>query len=310
VTGCATRLLERATDSCRCPNTASADELLVAVSSAYAPLRASSCETAAVSSKSDWSIQRDRPSRRSNRSACTRLRLPAFAELATCADREFARRARKARQAAAADRPQALEPEGMVRRGFHATARIGSGAIFGEPAPWAPPRRRADCAEGEDVGRRTSRFLGGVGAPAGRERPSKIGSALSPANNDPDLTERSPMPVGVGDTTRTTSAAPGRRQRLADVVARRARRRRPERARLRVGRVPRNALATHAASFPDHWRGRSPSTTLLRLLLDQAGDVRKRPVPRLRRADHRAATWMVMDAVRAHGRHGRRRRGS
>jgi len=45
--------------------------------------------------------------------------------------------------------------------------------------------RRADLREAKTLVANHRRFLGGVGAPAVRERPVEDGSALSPANNDP-----------------------------------------------------------------------------------------------------------------------------
>src|SRR4030095_10218533 len=76
---------------------------------------------------------------------------------------------------------------------------IGSGAIFGEPQPWAilagiPTRKKARTLVANH-----RRFLGGVDAPALVNGPSKIGSSLSPASNDPDVTERSQPPGGVGN---------------------------------------------------------------------------------------------------------------
>src|SRR5262249_52470178 len=131
--------------------------------------------------------------------------------------------------------------------------QIGAGAIFGEPQPWAilsgvPSRRQA----GRLVAN-IRRFLDGVGAPHG---PARIGSSLTPAPDDPGVTEGSLPPTGVGDNNANyvggvwfdvngwLTWALGE---LDGVV--------PQARRRAWDEYTRNTLATHAATFPDHWAG-------------------------------------------------------
>jgi hypothetical protein len=89
---------------------------------------------------------------------------------------------------------------GWYSRGYRGTQRVGEGVIFGEPQPWA---LLTGAPEGDRAARLVAnvrRYLGGVGAPAALHGPARIGSSISPAKADPDVTERSfPLSDGVGD---------------------------------------------------------------------------------------------------------------
>jgi hypothetical protein len=153
------------------------------------------------------------------------------------------------------------------------------------------------------VGANIRRFLGGVGAPAIVHGPTRIGSSLTPARNDPDVTERSPEPVGVGDNNANyvggvwfdvngwLTWALGE---LDGVV--------PHARRFAWSEYTRNTLANHATQFPDHWAGTisvddtcyayystHPERCGNDLYRQYDGQITEQP------------TWMVMDAIRLAG---------
>ena len=193
--------------------------------------------------------------------------------------------------------------KGWYSRGYGGDRQIGSGAIFGEPQPWAilsgaPNRQRATRLVAN-----IRRFLDGVGAPPQVHGPSRIGSSLSPASNDPDVTERSSPPGGVGDNNANyvggvwfdvngwLTWALGE---LDGVV--------PGARRYAWSEYTRNTLATHATAFPDHWAGTisvddtcyayyasRPAQCGNDLYRQYDGQITEQP------------TWMVMDAIRLAG---------
>jgi Glycosyl hydrolase 36 superfamily, catalytic domain/Glycosyltransferase family 36 len=231
----------------------------------------------------------------------------AYPKLADLADRlgdhEFALELR----ARAAELRRVLRGEwtgrGWYPRGYGGDRQIGSGAIFGEPQPWAvlagiPTRRQA-----KRLVANVRRFLGGVGAPPIVHGPSRIGSSLTPAHDDPDVTERSTMPVGVGDNNANyvggvwfdvngwLTWALGE---LDGVV--------PRARRFAWSEYVRNTLANHAIQFPDHWAGTisiddtcysyyssHPERCGNDLYRQYDGQITEQP------------TWMVMDAIRLAG---------
>ena len=192
---------------------------------------------------------------------------------------------------------------GWYPRGYGGDRQIGEGAIFGEPQPWAilagiPTPRRA-----RRLVANIRRFLDGVGAPAIVHGPTRIGSSLTPARNDPDVTERSADPVGVGDNNANwvggvwfdvngwLTWALGE---LDGVV--------PHARRLAWSEYTRNTLANHATQFPDHWAGTisvddtcyayyssHPEQCGNDLYRQYDGQITEQP------------TWMVMDAIRLAG---------
>jgi hypothetical protein len=230
---------------------------------------------------------------------------PRLAELADRrGDRAFARTLRARGAELRRTTRKRWTGKGWYARGLKADgSEIGSGAIFGEPQPWAilaglPTRRKAKTLVANH-----RRFLGGVDAPAVVHGPSKIGSSLSPASNDPDVTERSQPPGGVGDNNAnyvggtwfdvngwlTWSLG-----ELDGVV--------PHARDYAWDEYTRNTLATHATAFPDHWAGTisvddvcyayyatRPEQCGNDLYRTYDGQITEQP------------TWMVMDAIRLAG---------
>ena len=230
---------------------------------------------------------------------------PRLAELADrLGDRTFARTLRQRGAELRGVVRKRWTGKGWYARGIKADgSEIGTGAIFGEPQPWAilagvPTRRKARTLVANH-----RRFLGGVDAPAIVNGPSKIGSSLSPASNDPDVTERSQPPGGVGnnnanyvggtwfDVNGWLTWSLGE---LDGVV--------PNAREYAWDEYTRNTLATHAAQFPDHWAGTisiddvcysfyssRPEQCGNDLYRTYDGQITEQP------------TWMVMDAIRLAG---------
>ena len=142
--------------------------------------------------------------------------------------------------------------KGWYYRGYSLATQMGKGAIYGEPQPWAmlagvpsPDQERALVAN-------IRRYLTGIGAPGG---PSRIGSAQSPAANDPGVTETD-LPAGVGDNhavfvggvwfavngwlTWALGDADGVVPRARDYA---------------FSELKRNTLAVRATVYPGHWDG-------------------------------------------------------
>jgi hypothetical protein len=101
------------------------------------------------------------------------------------------------------------------------------------------------------------RYLDGVGAPATVHGPDRIGTSLSPAANDPGITETTTFPgTGEGDNN---AVYPGGTwyepdgwlawayAALGNEV--------PQSGALALDEYERSTLAAHAASFPDQWVG-------------------------------------------------------
>ena len=133
--------------------------------------------------------------------------------------------------------------KGWFSRGYSGTRQIGAGAINSEPQPWAVLAGAASRSRQKTLVRNIRRFLTGIGAPGG---PSKIGSAQSPARNDPEVTEQGIVPqdsaVYVGNVWFALNGAlvwgvAGIDEKFA------------------WDEFVRNTLAQHASAFPDHWDG-------------------------------------------------------
>ena len=229
---------------------------------------------------------------------------PRLADLADLrGDRAFAaqlrRRAAELREVVARE----WTGRGWYSRGYNGSLQIGTGAIFGEPQPWAvlagvPGPRRARTLVAN-----IRRFLTGVGAPAGLGGPARIGSAMSPAERDPLVTEAPTSPELKSDGA---SQWPGgvwfdingwltwALAELDGVV--------PGAARYAWDEYTRNTLAAHANAYPRHWDGtisiddacnahyaQSPSRCGIVLFDDYQGQITEQP------------TWMVMNAVNLAG---------
>lgn len=72
---------------------------------------------------------------------------------------------------------------GWYARDCASDREIGSGAIFGEPQPWAILAGASNSSQARMLVARIRRHLMGVGAPADRHGPSRIGSS------DPGITD-------------------------------------------------------------------------------------------------------------------------
>ena len=227
---------------------------------------------------------------------------PRLAELAELrGDRAFAAKLRT-RAAELRATVRAEWTGGWYLRGYTAAGTpIGSGAIFGEPQPWAILAGVPSRSQARTLVANIRRFLTGIGAPAALGGPAEIGSAQSPAAADPAVTEP-PTPGGFDGASQyvggvwydvngwltwalasldgTVSGAP----------------------RYAWSEYTRNTLAAHATAFPRHWDGTvsvddacnafyasRPADCGVGLYSDYAGQITEQP------------TWMVMDAVNLAG---------
>ncbi|HVT36390.1 MAG TPA: hypothetical protein VHE37_12440, partial [Nevskiaceae bacterium] len=145
---------------------------------------------------------------------------------------------------------------GWYSRGYSGTRQLGSGAIYGEPQPWAILAGIPDDAQAATLVNNIARYLTGIGAPAELHGPALIGSSISPAKADPDISEFQIDPNGVGDgnavyvggawyaidgplawaQARLDGRVPGAAERAWDELLR-------------------NTLKTHAQVFPQNWDG-------------------------------------------------------
>jgi hypothetical protein len=191
-------------------------------------------------------------------SAQTAYVYPRLAELADArGDKAFAGELRKSGARDLATERREWTGRGWYSRGYAGSRQLGSGAVFGEPQPWAllagaPKSRR----QARKVVANVRRFLTGVGAPAVIHGPARIGSSQTPASNDPDVTERSDPPrtiggngaVYVGGTWFAVNGWLTWALASLDGVV-------PHAASYALDEFARNTLAAHAAVFPDHWDG-------------------------------------------------------
>jgi hypothetical protein len=146
---------------------------------------------------------------------------------------------------------------GWYARGYAGNREIGTGAIFGEPQPWAILAGAPSPAQDRTLVSRIRRFLTGVGAPRSLNGPARIGSSQSPAADDPLVTEHShPTTGGLrGDA----AVFPGGSWyaingwltwalgTLGGAV--------PHAREYAFSELERNTLAAHATAYPRHWDG-------------------------------------------------------
>ena len=233
---------------------------------------------------------------------------PRLAELAELrGDRRFAATLRRRGAELRAFVARQWTGRGWYARGFSGDRLIGSGAIFGEPQPWAVLAGVPTQARAQRLVANIRRFLTGIGAArrpepdrlddlagGGRPRRHRAPHRLGPARATPaTLVGASQFPGGVwfdvnGWLTWALSQLDG-------VV--------PRRAALRVGRVhAQHAGGAHPA-FPDHWNGTissddacngfyspEPARCGIGGAVDAwAGEITEQP------------TWMVMNAIRLAG---------
>jgi hypothetical protein len=228
---------------------------------------------------------------------------PRLAELAELrGDRAFAAKLRARAAELRATVRREWTGRGWYSRGYTAAGtQIGSGAIFGEPQPWAilagaPGHHRATRLVAN-----IRRFLTGVGAPAAIGGPARIGSAQSPAAADPAVTE-APTYVGFDGASQYVGGVwydvngwlTWALASLDGTV--------PGAARYAWSEYTRNTLAAHASAFPRHWGGTisvddacnafyaaDPARCGVGLYNDYAGQITEQP------------TWMVMGALNLAG---------
>lgn len=147
--------------------------------------------------------------------------------------------------------------QGWYARGYAGSTQLGSGAIWLEPQPWAILAGAPTPSQAATLVANIRRYLDGIGAPAELDGPDRIGTSLSPAADDPGITERTALPgSGEGDNN---AVYPGGTwyepdgwltwayATLGTEV--------PNSGSLALDEYERSTLARHAASFPDDWVG-------------------------------------------------------
>jgi hypothetical protein len=147
---------------------------------------------------------------------------------------------------------------GWYSRGYSGARQLGSGAIFGEPQPWAMLAGVPNASKARTLVANIRRFLTGVGAPRQLHGPAKTGSSQSPSTDDPLVTERSNPAVGDFVGTRNAVWVGGSWYAingalvwglgtLQGVV--------PHAVDYAFDEFKRNTLAAHAHAYPKHWAG-------------------------------------------------------
>lgn len=145
---------------------------------------------------------------------------------------------------------------GWYSRGYSGVRQIGSGAIFGEPQPWAILAGVPDdVTQIQTLYDNIQRFLTGIGAPPEVNGPAKIGSSQSPFLNDPDVDETSfPTVPGsdnavfVGGVWYAVNGWLTWAMGTLDGVIEGA-------AEFALDELERNTLKAHAEAFPEEWNG-------------------------------------------------------
>jgi Glycosyl hydrolase 36 superfamily, catalytic domain/Glycosyltransferase family 36 len=180
---------------------------------------------------------------------------PRFATVAAASgDRAFAAELRAAGAANYATLRGQWTGLGWYSRGYSGNRQLGAGAIFGEPQGWAMLAGAPSTTQAATLVRNIRRFLTGIGAPAAVRGPARIGSSLTPAANDPDVTERTSGGIGdnnanfVGGVWFAVNGWLTWGLGTLDRVV-------PHATQYAWDELIRNMLATHAAVFPNHWDG-------------------------------------------------------
>src|SRR5207237_8686301 len=83
---------------------------------------------------------------------------------------------------------------GWYSRAYSGQRQVGKGVTFGEPPPRAILAGAPRAAQARTLIANIRRFLDGVNAPRQIHGPAVIGSAITPAGNDPGVPERGPTP--------------------------------------------------------------------------------------------------------------------
>jgi hypothetical protein len=190
-------------------------------------------------------------------SAQTAYVYPRLAELARArGDKRFAADLRESGARDRATERREWTGGGWYSRGYAGERQIGSGAVFGEPQPWAILARAPSRTKAALVVKNIRRYLTGIGAPAVVHGPARIGSSQSPAANDPGVTEHSQPSNGIGGNAAvyvggTWFAVNGWLTWALGTLDRAV----PHAAAYAFDEFRRNTLAAHGAAFPRHWDG-------------------------------------------------------
>jgi len=147
--------------------------------------------------------------------------------------------------------------QGWYARGYADNQQLGSGAIWLEPQPWAILAGAPSPGQAVTLVDNIRRYLDGVGAPTNLGGPDRIGTSLSPARDDPGVTETTPLPgTGEGDNN---AVYPGGTWYEPDgwlTWAYASLDGEVPRARsLAFDEYVRSTLADHAAAYPAEWVG-------------------------------------------------------
>jgi len=245
---------------------------------------------------------------------------PKLAELADLrGDHAFAKELRASGARNVATLRREWTGKGWYSRAYSGPRQVGQGVIFGEPQPWAilagaPQRNQASTLVGN-----IRRYLDGIGAPKQIHGPAVIGSAITPARNDPGISERGPTPgdslfplpdfFGASNQRSTMDNASewvggvwfdvnGWLTWALSTLDGRV----PNARQLAWSEYTRNTLANHATRFPNHWDGTISVDDACEAFYSAArdfcgvslstsydGQITEQP------------TWMVMDAIRLAG---------
>lgn len=219
-------------------------------------------------------------------------------------DRAFVRTLTRAGDQALRTTRAQWTPSGWYARGFAGSTQIGTGAIFGEPQPWAILAGAPSPAQAATLVEHIRRFLTGVGAPAQVHGPAQIGSAQSPAAADPAVTEHSHPSTGAigagaavypgGSWYAVNGWLTWALGTLGATV--------PDARQYAFSELLRNTLAAHASAYPAHWDGitsvddvcyayysPTPSTCGAGLTTAYEGQIMHQPA------------WSLFDAIRLAG---------
>jgi|GEM_PF-1188487 len=147
--------------------------------------------------------------------------------------------------------------QGWYARGYAVDQQLGEGAIWLEPQPWAILAGAPSSSQAATLVANIRRYLDGVGAPATVGGPDRIGTSLSPARDDPGITETTTLPgtgegdnnaVYVGGTWYEPDGWLTWAYATMDGEV-------PQARSLAFDEYVRSTLADHAAAFPNDWVG-------------------------------------------------------
>jgi hypothetical protein len=198
---------------------------------------------------------------------------------------------------------------GWYSRGYAGSQQVGRGVIFGEPQPWAILAGIPDAAQAATLVRNIRHFLGGIGEPGG---PSRIGAAMIPAYNAPDITERGDSALAALNAALPDSPVGNAAEwpggswfdingwltwALGSLDGRLAHARG-----YAWDEYLRNTLAAHATTFPDSWDGTISSDDVCNGYYSRAPQLCGNALStEFDGQNTEQATWMVMDAIRLAG---------